>query len=64
MKFTPRQLLYAMLDDIDDENIKILCQLIGNLKLSEEITQETLQKAFTLESDLFDFFEINERKEE
>jgi len=43
---TPRELLYCMLDEYDDENIEIFCGIVGNLTVNEKITAENLLKAF------------------
>lgn len=63
MKLTPRQLLYAMLDEMFDEDIEELCRIVGNLKLSEKLTIDALTEASLRELDLPDSLCINQRGE-
>ena len=63
MELTPRKLLYAMLDEMTDEDIKELCRIIGNLKLSEELTIAALTEAAARESDLSDILCMYKRGE-
>ena len=63
MKLTPRQLLYAMLDEMFDEDIEELCRIVGNLKLSEKLTIDALTEASLRESDLSDILCMYKRGE-
>lgn len=64
MELTPRQLLYAMLDEMLDEDIEKLCRIIGNLKLNENLTIDTLTEAASRESDLLDSLYTDDRTNE
>lgn len=64
MTLTPRQFLYAMLDKMTDDDIYELCQIIGNLKLDEELTIETLKEASSRKPGWIDDFYTDKNQED